>query len=222
MEAGRLYVGTSGFFYPTWRGAFYPVGTRPADFLRHYAAQFPSVELNNTFYRLPAEGQFAAWAAAVPAGFRFAVKMSRRITHFGGLDSIGTFCARARLLGDHLGPILIQFPPTRARDDGLLRFFLDSLDPELAYAFEFRHDSWAGVDETLAAAGVARVGALDGAPTFRYLRLRESPYDDDSIVAWAERLSPLLAGGIDVYCYFKHEDEPTAPAYAERLRELVG
>ncbi len=218
----RLYVGASGFSYPSWRGEFYPEGSRPADFLRLYSERLPSVELNNTFYRLPSEEQLAKWAATVPPGFRFAVKMSRQITHFGGLDLIGTFCERVRALGDRLGPVLVQFPPTRTRDEGLLRLFLDSLDPGLRYAFEFRHDSWDGVEGMLDEAGAARVGSLEGEAGFRYLRLREPPYDEAALAEWAGRLRPLLERGIEVYCYFKHEDEPTAPRYAGRLLELVG
>src|SRR5215211_7524940 len=132
-----LYVGTSGWSYPTWRGGFYPEKARPSDFLTFYSQRLPSVELNTSFYQLPAEEQFHAWAEQTPPEFRFAVKMNRRITHFGRLEGVGTFCEQVRALGDRLGPVLIQFPPTRPRDDGLLRFLLDSLDPELEYAFEF-------------------------------------------------------------------------------------
>jgi uncharacterized protein YecE (DUF72 family) len=209
------YVGTSGWSYRPWRGAFYPEKTRSADFLNFYAARLPSVELNTSFYQLPAEEQFRAWAEQTPPEFRFAVKMSRRITHFGRLEGLGTFCEQVRALGDRLGPVLIQFPPTRPRDDGLLRLVLDSLDPELEYAFEFRHDSWAGAEVPV------RVNSLEGEAPFRYLRLREPPYDEAALTAWTERLRPLLDDGVRVYCYFKHEDEPTAPAYAERLLELL-
>ena len=215
-----LYVGTSGFSYATWRGAFYPAAAKPAEFLRLYAARLPSVELNNPFYQLPSEERLLRWASQTPDGFRFSVKMSRRITHYGHLESIPAFCSRVRALGEKLGPVLVQFPPSRPRDDGFLRLFLDSLDPELAYAFEFRHPSW-DVDGVLAEAGVARVGSLQGGAPFRYLRLREPPYDDDALREWARRLEPVLADGIDVYCYFKHEDEPSAPAYAATLLRLV-
>jgi uncharacterized protein YecE (DUF72 family) len=215
--AEQLYAGTSGFSYPTWRPAFYPEGSRPKDFLRLYAERLPSVELNATFYQLPSEEQLHVWAAQTPAEFRFAVKMSRRITHFGGLDLIPTFCERVRVLGDRLGPVLVQLPPTRTRDEGLLRFLLDSLDPELRYAFEFRHESWAGVDLE----GHALVGSLEGEAPFRYLRLREPPYDAAALRSWRERLHPLLSRGIEVYAYFKHADAPDAPAYAQDLLALV-
>ena len=195
---------------------FYPAGTKPGDFLRTYAERLPTVELNATFYRLPSEEQLQAWAAQTPDGFRFAVKMSRQITHFGRVDGIPTFCERVRALGDRLGPILVQLPPTRPHDQGLLRLFLDSLDPELLYAFEFRHESWAGVDLE----GNALVGSLGGDAPLRYLRLREPPYDEAALAAWAKRIRPVVDSGSGVYAYFKHEDEPTAPAYAERLLAL--
>jgi uncharacterized protein YecE (DUF72 family) len=134
---------------------------------------------------------------------------------FGGLELVGTFCDRVRELGDRLGPVLCQFPPTRPRDDGMLRLLLDTIDPELEVAFEFRHDSWTGADVPV------RVNSLEGEGPFRYLRLREPPYDDAALAAWAGRLRPLLEDGVRVYCYFKHEDEPTGPAYAQRLRQLL-
>jgi uncharacterized protein YecE (DUF72 family) len=210
-----LYVGTSGWSYPTWRGAFYPEKARPSDFLRFYSERLPSVELNTSFYQLPAEEQFRSWAEQTPPEFRFAAKMTGRITHSGRLGLVGTFCEQVRALGDRLGPILVQLPPTRPRDDGFLTLLLGSIDPELEVAFEFRHESWAGADVPVL------VNSLEGDAPFRYLRLREPPYDDDALAAWAERLRPLLDEGVRVYCYFKHEDEPLAPAYAERLRELL-
>ena len=213
-----LYVGSSGFSYPTWKPDFYPPGSKAGDFLRLYSERLDSVELNATFYRLPSEEQLAKWAAQTPDDFRFAVKMTRNITHLGRLEQLPTFCERAHAVGDRLGPVLVQFPPTRPRDDGLLRLFLDSLDPELRYAFEFRHESWASVDLE----GHALVGSLDGEAPFRYLRLRQPPYDDDALRGLADRLRPVLGSGVDVFAYFKHEEEPTAPAYAARLRELVG
>ena len=155
------YVGTSGFSYPSWRGGFYPEKAKPAEFLSFFAERLPSVELNTTFYGLPAEEQFRGWAEATTSEFRFAVKMSRRITHAGRLELIPTFCEHVRLLGDRLGPVLVQFPPTRTRDDGLLRLLVDSLDPELEYAFEFRHESWAGAEVPL------RINSFHGEAPFR-------------------------------------------------------
>jgi uncharacterized protein YecE (DUF72 family) len=209
------YVGTASFSYLTWRGGFYPVDARPDEFLRHYSARLPSVELNTVFYRLPSEEQFARWAEQTPDGFRFAVKMNRRITYGGRLELVATFCEQVRALGEKLGPIRIQLPATRARDDGMLELLLGSLDPALEYAWELEHPSWEGVD------GLVRVNDLDAPGPFRYLRLRDSPYDDDALAAWAARLRPLLDDGVRVYCYFKHEDEPRGALYAERLLELL-
>jgi uncharacterized protein YecE (DUF72 family) len=210
------YVGASGFSYPSWRGGFYPAEAKPAEFLERYAEVLPSVELNNSFYRLPSEGQFESWAARTPPGFKFAVKMSRQITHFGRFDLIPTFCERVRILGDRLGPVRLQFSENRQRDDGMLALVLDSLDPELDYAFDFRHESW----DT--ASIPVRVNELDADASFRYLRFRDPPYDDAALAALAERIRPLLADGVRVFAYFRHEDEPTAPAYALRLLELLG
>jgi uncharacterized protein YecE (DUF72 family) len=209
------YVGTSGFSYPSWRGAFYPQKAKPSEFLGWFSERLPSVELNTTFYQLPAEDQMRRWADQTGPAFRFAVKVNRRITHGGRLELLPTFLEQVRALGDRLGPLLVQFPETRARDDGFLQLLLGSLDPDLEYAFEFRHDSWAGADVPV------RVNSLDGDAPFRYLRLREPPYDEAALRAWADRLRPLLDRGLRLYVYFKHEDEPTATLYARRLLELL-
>ena len=216
-----LYVGTSGFSYASWRGGFYPPEARPEEFLRHYAERLPSVELNSTFYRLPAEEQFERWAAETPPGFRFAVTMSRRVTARGRVEGVETFAQSARLLGERLGPIRIKVP--QARDDGFLVLLLGSLDPELRYALDFRDDSWDDADVTavLDEHGVARVGRRDGSAPFRYLRFRDPPYDEEALRRLAAEVAALLSAGAEVYAYFRHEEEPTAPAYAHRLRELV-
>lgn len=143
--------------------------------------------------------------------------MTQSITHWGRLDDLGTFYERVRLLGDRLGAVLVRVHDTRPRDDGFLRLLLDSTDPGLRLAFDLRDPSWDGVEPVLEEAGAVRVNALDARAPFRYLRLRRPPYDDAALAAWAGRVRPLLTAGIDVYCYFKHEEEPTAPRYAERL-----
>jgi uncharacterized protein YecE (DUF72 family) len=218
---GTLYAGSSGFSYPSWRGAFYPADAKPETFLRHYAERLNTVELNNTFYRVPEEGQFDRWAAQAPPGFRFAVTMSRRLTSFGRVEGVDEFCRMARRLGDRLGPLRLKVP--QARDDGFLRLFLDSLDPEILVALDFRHDSWDDPEVTaqLDERGLIRVDALGGDASFRYLRLREPPYDEEALAGLQRKIGPLLDGGVDVYAFFRHEDEPTAPRYAARLRELV-
>jgi uncharacterized protein YecE (DUF72 family) len=208
-----LYVGTSGWSYPTWKPGFYPADTKPAEFLRYYAERLSSVELNTTGYRLPAEGQFERWAAATPPGFRFAPKLNAH-----RLSELGTFEERVRRLGDRLGPIRMLVGS--ARDEGFLQLALGSVDPTLRIAFDFRHDSWEGGAVALPENAV-RVNDLDADASFRYLRLREPPYTEDDLHEWAVRVRSLVVDNIDVYLYFRHEDEPTAPRYAERLRELV-
>ena len=219
--SGKLYTGASGFSYPSWKGGFYPADAKPDSFLRHYGERVNAVELNNTFYRVPEETQFDRWAAQVPDGFRFAVTASRRLTSFGRVEGVDEFCRMARRLGDRLGPLRFKVP--QARDDGFLRLLLDALDPEIPVAVDFRHDSWADpeIDALLDERGVARAGAWEGAGAFRYLRLREPPYDDEALQALACKVRPRVAAGVDVYAFFRHEDEPTAPLYAERLRALV-
>ncbi|HEY7693999.1 MAG TPA: DUF72 domain-containing protein [Gaiellaceae bacterium] len=202
------YVGSSGFSYPTWKPGFYPAGTPQREFLRTYAERLPSVELNTTGYRLPEDEQFRRWADETPDGFRFAVKMPHP-------NRLGVFTERCRALGEKLGPVRIVVQ--QARDDKLLAGLLDSLDPALSWALDFRHESWAGAETGRAAV----VDSLDGDAPFRYLRFREPPYDEQALRGWADRIRPALAAGVDVYAYFKHEDEPTAPAYAARLLELL-
>jgi uncharacterized protein YecE (DUF72 family) len=209
----RAYVGTSGWSYPSWRPDFYPAGTKPEDFLRHYAERFSTVELNTTGYRLPREELFERWAEQTPPGFLFAPKLNAHLR-----SDFGTFAERVGLLGERLGPIRVLV--AAARDEGLLTLVLGSFDESVQLAFDFRHESWDGIEADLPP-NAARVGSLEGGAAFRYLRLREPPYDDAALADWAERLRPLLAEGVRVYCYFKHEDEPTAPVYAERLIQLL-
>jgi uncharacterized protein YecE (DUF72 family) len=208
-----LYVGTSGWSYPSWRPDFYPAGTKPADFLGFYAERFSTVELNTTGYRLPREELFERWAEQTPPGFRFAPKLNAHPR-----SDLGTFAERVGLLGERLGPIRALV--ASARDEGLLALVLGSFDSSVSLAFDFRHESWDGVEADLPENAV-RVGSLTGDAPFRYLRLREPPYSDSELGAWAKRLRPLLDKGLRVYCYLKHEEEPTGPAYAERLRELL-
>ncbi len=198
----QIRVGTSGWSYPSWRPGFYPEGTRPEDFLRFYAMRFDTVELNTTGYRLPSEDQFRRWAEAVPEGFRFAVKLP-----LARLDRVGPFLERVAGLGDRLGPVRIVVQA--ARDEGLVSYVEGSAPDGAELAWDFRHESWQGFG------GAVRVNDPHAAP-FRYLRLREPPYGDDDLQRLAAAIRP------PAYVYFRHEDEPTAPAYAARLRELLG
>jgi uncharacterized protein YecE (DUF72 family) len=215
----RLYVGTSGFSYPSWRGGFYPADAKPAEFLRHYAQRLPTVELNSTFYQLPSEEQFERWAAETPPHFRFAVTMSRRATGRGRVEGVDAFCQSARVLGERLGPIRIKVP--QARDDGFLLLLLGTLPDDLRFALDFRHESWDDpqISARLDEQGIARVGSREGAASFRYLRFRDPPYSDEDLTALAEAIRSLDG---EVFGYFRHEDEPTAPDYALRLLDRVG
>ena len=180
-----------------------------------------TVELNSTFRRLPGEEQFERWAAQTEPGFQFGVTLARRVTSFGRVEGVDAAAQVIARLGDRLGPVRIKV--LQARDDGFLRLLLDSLEPGMRWALDFRHESWVAddVQARLDERGVARVDSEEGGASFRYLRLRNPPYAEDELAAEASRMEPLLAAGLDVYAYFRHEDEPTAPHYAERLLELV-
>jgi len=195
-------VGTSGWSYPSWRPGFYPAGLDPSEFLRFYAERLPTVELNTTGYRLPSEEQFARWAEQAPDGFVFAPKLPG-----GRLRGLDVFEQRLKALGDRLGPVRISLKGTR--DDGAIELLLGSLDPSLRLAFDLEHPSWDGIEPRLAEAGAVRVNDTEQPAPFRYLRRREAP--DDEFVA---RLRALAE---PAYVYFRHDDAPDAPRYAEDL-----
>lgn len=230
--AGNLFVGTSGFAYKEWKGSFYPADLKDADMLSYYAGRLPSVEINYTFRRLPAETTLDGWRQHTPDRFRFALKASQRITHFqrlaGADEAVSTFLNRAKMLGERLGPILFQCPPSLRYDARLIEGFLGYLPPTFRYAMEFRHPSWEEARELLTDQGVAwcaaetddkEAGPLSPEP-FAYLRLRKDEYGDDELTAWAARIRTALEEGRDVYCYIKHEGADAA-ARAARLAELV-
>jgi uncharacterized protein YecE (DUF72 family) len=206
-----VQVGTSGWSYPSWKPDFYPAGTDSKEFLRHYATRFSTVELNTTGYRLPAEEQFAKWAEQTPPGFTFAPKLAGNRPRI-----VAEFASRARLLGDRLGPVRVSLKS--ARDEGMIELILGSLDPEFRVAFDLEHESWGGIEPRLAEAGAVRVNDLEHDAPFRYVRFRDPPYSDEELQEWAERLRHV---DVPVFAYFRHEDEPTAPRYAERLLELI-
>lgn len=234
---GRLYAGTSGFSYPSWIGGFYPTGTRSADLLRAYAERLDAVELNNTFYQFPTESRIGAWCAATPGSFRFTAKAQQRVTHWARLaDPVQTrrLADAVRPFGDRLGATLVRVPDTFQRDDDRLGSFLDSWPVDLPVAFDLRHPSWLD-DEVLARVaghGNAAWVAADRdelpeparvfltAP-FLYVRLRRSAYVDGDLGDWADRLVPFLDDGRDVFVFFRHTDDPSAPLLAERLRGLL-
>jgi uncharacterized protein YecE (DUF72 family) len=229
-----LYAGTSGFSYSEWKGSFYPKDL-PADrMLQHYSRVFRTVEINNTFYRFPAMDLVEGWRDATPAGFRFAVKAHRLITHIRRLRDVGeavrTQLERVAVLRDRLGPLLFQFPPSLRRDLPLLTDFL-LLIPETPVVIEFRHASW-HADDVYAAlsargASLAVMESDDDEPALTfvgplvYLRLHRSSYSQDALHTWAERIDAHLATQKDVYAYFTHEEGAPAPDYAQQLQALV-
>ena len=228
----QLLTGTTGYSYKEWVGPFYPDKTPAAAMLRYYAQRFTTVEINNTFYRMPAEPVLERWAADVPAGFSFALKASRFITHIKRLkeveSSVAEFTRRAAFLGDKLGILLFQLPPFMKKDLPRLRDLLAALPPERRVAVEFRNDSWH--DDEVYAALRERGAALcvmeddEGvSPLVRtskdaYLRLRRTQYGERDLRAWIDRIaehSPERA-----WVYFKHEEEALAPRFAVRLAEM--
>ncbi|MCA9738327.1 MAG: DUF72 domain-containing protein [Gemmatimonadota bacterium] len=228
-------VGTSGFAYKEWKGSFYPEDLKNADMLRFYAERFASVEINNTFYRMPSVSVLEGWRAQVPDTFQFVLKASQRITHRKRLkdagDEMDYWVATAGTLGTQLGPTLVQLPPNLKVDVPRLEGFLDQVPRGFRCAFEFRHPSWAAepaVRAALEAAGAAWVIAdadeddllrVERTAPFVYARLRRVAYTDADVGEWARRLVALDAE--DLYVFFKHEDEGTGPALAARFLEHV-
>jgi uncharacterized protein YecE (DUF72 family) len=229
----QLFVGTSGFAYPAWRGSFYPEGLPLPKMLQHYAERLPAVEINNTFYRMPKPALLEGWAEQVPEDFRFALKASRRITHLKRLADAGEELAylyrAAGALGARRGPILFQLPPFLRKDLPRLEGFLAALPDDHRAAFEFRHPSWFEDDvltalrEREAALCIAESGEVGDAPVavtadFGYLRLRREGYDEADLERWVRqvRLQPWER----VFVFFKHEDAGAGPALAARFASL--
>lgn len=234
---GTLYLGTSGFAYDGWKhGVFYPEGLKNREMLSYYAGRFPSVEINYTFRRFPTEKTLTTWREQTPEHFRFTLKANQRITHFKRLadadEDVGDFLRVAGALGERLGTVLYQCPPSLTYDRGLIEAFVGYLPPRPRAAMEFRHHSWREARALLLQQGVAwcvaETDEQDPGPDdfswepFGFLRLRKTEYPDDELRSWAERIRPALRAGHDVYCYFKHEDEGASPKMADRLAAVVG
>jgi uncharacterized protein YecE (DUF72 family) len=224
-------VGTSGYNYPEWRGTFYPADLPARKMFDFYAARFPTVEINATFYRMPTPKTVSAWAEAAPPGFVFVLKAPQRMTHFSRLrdvdDPLRFFCDTARLLGDRLGPLLFQLPPNFKKDTGRLADVLVQIPPDLRSAWEFRHESWFADDvyERLRARNAALCIADTEAGTtpalatadFGYFRLRAVDYSDADLARWVETIRTVGAGWRDAFVFFKHEDSGSGPELAARL-----
>jgi uncharacterized protein YecE (DUF72 family) len=230
----RILAGASGYSYKEWKGSFYPQDVKPEGMLAFYAARLPTVEINNTFYRMPKTDVLETWAKATPEGFRFAIKASRRITHISRLkadsaaDSVAFLYRNLAALGAKRGPVLFQLPPSLKKDLPRLADFLRLLPADHGAAFEFRNPSWFADDvyDALKGAGAALCLSEreDDAPpplvetaSWGYVRLRLETYSEDDLGQWAKRLA--ATGWRETYVYFMHE--PTAPGYAAALIRLA-
>ena len=215
----RLFAGTSGYAFKEWKGSFYPEDLKDAGMLGHYATRYPTVEINNTFYRLPKEHVLADWASQVPEGFTFSIKASQRITHFARIkpeceSALQFLLANTAALGTRIGPILFQLPPNLQKDIERLRAFLAMLPVGGRYAIEFRHDSWFDDDVF----GLLRerdvpMCIIDqpdfGAPvvstaSWGYVRLHRFDYNEFALTEWAKRVAAEKWS--DVYVYLKHDE----------------
>jgi uncharacterized protein YecE (DUF72 family) len=228
----QVLAGTSGFSYKEWLGHFYPEKLPGDAMLRYYAEHFATVEINNTFYRMPAETMLSNWANEVPAQFTFTLKAPRRITHEKRLREaqadVAEFVRRAQTLGEKLGVLLFQMPPYFRKDLPRLTDFLGLLPSGLRAAFEFRNESWQSDDvyQALRARGAMLcVTDTDEGDTpfvvtsdWGYVRLRRTHYDDGDLRPWVERIAAQRLAR--TYVYFMHEDEALGTRFARRLNEL--
>jgi uncharacterized protein YecE (DUF72 family) len=227
----EIRAGTSGYSYPEWRGAFYPEKLAPAAMLAYYGGQLPAVEINNTFYRMPRGDVVETWARSVPESFRFAVKVSQRITHRKRLvdveDDLDHLLAQLEPLGARLGPLLVQLPPNLPADLPRLERFLSHLAGRARAAFEFRHASWHGEavlaclrerDAALVASESDEAPALfEATARFGYLRLRRREYAAGDLADWVARVRGCAWD--EAYVFFKHE--LGGPALAAEFNALA-
>jgi uncharacterized protein YecE (DUF72 family) len=227
-----LYVGTSGFSYKEWKGPFYPEDLPDKQMLPYYSERFRSVEINNTFYRMPRTSMLEAWCGEVPEDFRFVLKAPQRITHYQRLresaESVGYLLTAAAALKDRLGPLLFQLPPNLKKDVPRLRDFLTLIPAGQRTAWEFRNASWFD-DEVFqllrdhqAALCIAQAEELEvpfeATAEWGYLRLRLQDYSDPELAEWQRRVQG--AGWRDAFVFFKHEDAGMGPKLAKRFLEL--
>jgi uncharacterized protein YecE (DUF72 family) len=231
-----IWVGTSGYNYPEWKGSFYPADLAAAKMLPYYAAQFATVEINYTFYRMPSEKLVAGWAAQTPERFKLTLKAPRRITHDSRLKNCGTlvrtFCDVAGTLNAKLGALLFQLPPQFKKSLEVFDAFLAELPPKACAAFEFRHPSW--LDDEIYDRLRARNLALCVADSeklstpvvvtadYAYFRLRDEGYTPADIARWGETIAAHTAACRDVFVYFKHEEQGKGPEFAKLLMTGLG
>ena len=226
-----IWIGTSGYNYPEWKGSFYPADLPAAKMLRYYAARFPTVEINYTFYRMPSEKLVGGWAAQTPSPYKLTLKAPRRITHDSRLKNCGSLvtglCQVAGTLGDKLGALLFQLPPSSKKDLAVFDAFLDELPPKVCAAFEFRHQSWLDeeVFERLAKRNLALCVAdsekmstpVRITADYAYFRLRDEGYTPADIERWGQTITRETSRCHDVFVYFKHEESGKGPEFARLL-----
>ncbi len=236
LDKTHLYVGTSGFAYPSWKPSFYPAKLPAKDFLRHYAARLNAVEINYTFRQLPSAATLEKWVNATPSGFVFACKAHMRITHLLKLQESEFTPLFFRAIDPlraarRLGPVLFQLPPHFNADVALLSIFLEKLPEDIRYAFEFRNSSWLtdevyrllekhGVALCLAESEKFEVPQVFTAG-FVYARLRKEDYTAEERQEIAARVEGILGDGRDAYVFFKHEETPAGALYAEELMKAL-
>jgi uncharacterized protein YecE (DUF72 family) len=240
-KKGKIYIGTSGWHYQHWQGTFYPADLKPRDYLNYYIQHFSTVEVNNSFYKLPSAGTFAAWRQAVPDDFSFAVKANRYITHMKKLkdpkEPVIRFMDAISFLEEKLGPILFQLPPFWNLNYERLQQFLESLPAGFRYTFEFRNDTWytEEVYTLLRQHNIAfclyelerHHSPLVSTADFVYLRLHgpgdkyEGSYTDEVLQEWSRQLLEWSSRGQDVYVYFDNDQYGYAAFNARTLQELV-
>jgi uncharacterized protein YecE (DUF72 family) len=215
----KLLAGTSGYAFKEWKGSFYPEDLKDDAWLGFYAGKFPTVEINNTFYRLPKEHVLLEWAAQVPESFTFAIKASQRITHFARLkpesaSAVEFLLKNTAALGTRLGPVLFQLPPNLKKDIERLRAFLATLPPDRRFTIEFRHPSWFD-DEVFGALRECDIPlCITEQPEFAspvvataswgYARLHRFDYDEAMLTEWAKRIAAQPWS--DAFVYFKHDE----------------
>ena len=230
-----IWVGTSGYNYPEWKGSFYPETLPAVKMLPYYAERFATVEINYTFYRAPTEKILEGWSSATPDRFKLTLKAPRRITHDARLrecaDLVRQFIDTASVLGPKLGVLLFQLPPNLKKDVARFDTFLDAFPPGVRAAFEFRHESW--LDEEIYARLRARNLALCVADSdklstpveitadYGYFRLRDEGYTPGDIERWAGVIQERTGHCRDVYVYFKHEDEGKGAAFGQQMMQLL-
>lgn len=231
-----IWVGTSGYNYPEWKGTFYPEDLPASKMLPYYAARFPTVEINFTFYRAPTEKILDGWSRATPDLFKLTLKAPRRITHDARLRDCGEkvrqFLETAAVLGPKLGVLLFQLPPNLKLDLALFDAFLDTFPPRVRAAFEFRHASWFSADvfERLRARDLALCIAdseqlstpVEMTAPYAYFRLRDEGYTPPDIERWAGVVADCTKGREDAFVYFKHEESGKGPEFAQALIAHLG